>query len=210
MIPSKNSSLQYRDGLSRLLVFLRLLVHPQGTSPSRGAQDEHRGMIPRPAGVVDYTLSLPPEVDLSSITNSDTSPEHLVTAVRDLLPLLPIGCKLFGQGDLHIVGSYPINAGGLADVWVGKMNNGMAVAIKSYRHYSSSSCLPIYVVSVECCRVLHLLKVTKSGCTRKRWHAVASATTAKVLCPSWGFIPLRNTRLLSSFSSWSTMTSENI
>jgi len=83
------------------------------------------------------------------MANPSTPPEHLVDAVRDLKPILPIGCELLGQGDLKIMGSHPIDAGGIADVWAGKMNDGTTVAIKSHRCYSASSRLPIYLVCGE-------------------------------------------------------------
>ena len=210
MIPPKHHPSHSRDNFSRLLMHLRLLVHPQRTSPARGVQDERRGTVPHPTAALDHSLSLPPEADLSSITDPGTPPEHLVTAVRNLRPLLPIDCELFGQDDLCIVGSHPIDAGGFADVRVGKMNDGTMVAIKSYRYYSSSGCLPIYMVSARRYRVLYLLTVTRSGYTRKRWCAVASATAAGVSCRSWGFIPLRNTHSPSFSGSWITRTSENI
>lgn len=210
MVPSEHPPSRSRDSFSRLLMYLCLLVHPQEPSPSGAVQDEPRGIVSHPAGVLDHSLSLPPEVDLSSITNPGTPPEHLVVAVRNLRPLLPIGCELFGQDDLSIIGSYPIDAGGFADVWMGKMNDGTTVAIKLYRHYSSSSCLSIYMVSAKRYRVFYLLMVTRSGCTRKRWYAVASATAARVLSHSWGFIQPRNTRSPSFSSSWIIRTSKNI
>ena len=98
---------------------------------------------------LDHSLSLPPEIDLSPMNNPGTPPEHLVDAVRNLGPFLPAGCELLGQGDLKIIGSCPIDAGGFADIWVGERDDGTKVAIKSYRYYSSSSCLPIYLVSVK-------------------------------------------------------------
>ena len=134
-------------------MYLRILVPPQGTSPSGGVQDERSDMISRVASTPDLSLSLPPEVDLSSMTNSDTPLERLVAAVWNLRPSLPIDCELFGEGNPNVVGPYPIGAGGFADVWMGKMNDGTTVAIKSYRYYSSSSCLLIYMVSVERYRV---------------------------------------------------------
>ena len=93
--------------------------------------------------------SLPPEIDLSPMNNPGTQPENLIDAVRNLQPFLPSGCELLGQGDLKITCSYPIDAGGFADVWLGEMNDGMTVAIKSHRYYSSSSCLSVYLVSTE-------------------------------------------------------------
>jgi len=109
-------------------------------------------MPSRSADALDHSLSLPPEINFSLANNTGTPPEHLVDAVRNLRPFLPIGCELLGEGDLKFVGSTPIDAGGFADVWVGERGDGTKAAIKSYRYYSSSSCLPTYLVSVECYR----------------------------------------------------------
>lgn len=81
------------------------------------------------------------------MTNLGVLPEELVDAVRGLKQLLPIGCELFGEGDLKLVGSRPIDVGGFADVWVGERNDSTVVAVKSRRYYSSSSYLPVYSVS---------------------------------------------------------------
>jgi len=81
------------------------------------------------------------------MTDPSTPPEHLIDAVRNLKPFLPIGYGMLGQGDLKILGSYPVDASGFADVWIGELNDGTAVAIKSLRYYSSSSRLPVYLVS---------------------------------------------------------------
>ena len=167
-MPSKYPPLHTRDIFPRLLIYLRLLFHLQGTPPSRDAQHDRCGISSRVVDPLDHSLSLPSEIDLSSLNNPGTPPEHLVDAVQNLGPFLPIGCELLGQGDLKIVGSSPVDAGGFADVWVGEMDDGTKVAIKSYRYYSSSSCLPTYLVSVERHRNVFLLKVTCRGCSRKR------------------------------------------
>ena len=147
---------------------LRSLSHPHGTSSSRGERREWCGLPSYIVDAPDQSWSLPPETDLSLVNNPNNPPEHLVDIVRSLRPFLPIGCELLGQGDLKVVGSCPIDAGGFADVWVGEKNNGTTVAIKSLRHYSSSSCVPIYLVSGECyCNVFSSLKMFGRGCTRR-------------------------------------------
>ena len=47
---------------------------------------------------------------------------------------------------LEVVGEHPVDAGAVADVWIGMMGN-RKVAIKSYRCYSSSEYLVTYMVS---------------------------------------------------------------
>jgi len=145
---TKHLPLRSGDTLPRLLIYFHLLFRPQVTPPPRDAQYGWCGMPSRTTGALDHSLSLPPEVDLSPVNNTGTPPEHLVDAVRNLGPFLPNGCELLGEGDLRIVGSTIINAGGFADVWVGERDDGTKVAIKSYRYYSSSGCLPIYLVGV--------------------------------------------------------------
>jgi len=139
-------SFRARSTVSRLLLYPRPPFDPRGTSPSRGGRHEQCGF----SCVADTPdQSLPPEIDLSPMNNPGTPPEKLIDAVRSLKLFLPSKCELLGQGDLKITGSYPIDAGGFADVWVGQMNDGTTVAIKSHRYYASSSCLPVYLVSTE-------------------------------------------------------------
>jgi len=147
-MPTKRLFLRAKDALPRLLIYLHLLFRPQVAPPSRGAQHDQCGMPSGTADALDHSLSLPPEIDFSSVNNTGTPPENLVDAVRNLQPFLPTGCELLGEGDLKVFGSSPIDAGGFADVWVGERDDGTKVAIKSYRHYSSSGCLPIYLVSI--------------------------------------------------------------
>ena len=72
--------------------------------------------------------------------------EHITNLVSHLPQLLPDSCEWLEQGSLEVVGDHPVDAGGVADVWVGMMGV-RKVAIKSYRYYSSSDYLPTYVVS---------------------------------------------------------------
>jgi hypothetical protein len=163
---SKRLPLLARGATSHLLLCFRLLFHPRGTS-SRSVRLNWSG-ISCATDIPDKSQTSPPEIDLSPMNNPNTPVEYIVGVVRNLKPSLPSGCGLLGQGDLKIAGSHPIDAGGFADVWVGEMNDGTTVAIKSYRYYSSSSCLPVYLVSVEPCRNAFLsLIVTDRGCTTK-------------------------------------------
>ena len=167
-MPSKHLPFHIREAFPRLLLHLRLSFHPQRIPPLTGAQHERCDVPSHAADILDHSLSLPSEVDLSSMNNSGIPPKHLVDTVHSLGPFLPIDCELLGQGDLKIIGSHPIDAGGFADIWVGERCDGTKVAIKSHRHYSSSSCLPVYLVSAKCshngpCS----LNLPHRGCTRK-------------------------------------------
>ena len=167
MVSPKRLPSHSRDNFPLLLTHLRRLVHPRRSPSSRGTEDEQCGTISHAIGKSGSSLSLPPGLDLSSVANPDTPPEHLVIAVWNLPPFLPIGYEIFGEGDLDVVGSHRIGVGGFADVWMGKMNNGATVVIKSYRRYSSSSCSSVYMVSVKHYRVLYPLTAAQSGCTMK-------------------------------------------
>jgi len=131
------------------IMYLRLLFRPQETPASRSLHHDQYDIPFCAVDEPDQSQLLPPEIDLSPMNNLNTPPEHLVDAVRNLEPFLPTGCELLGQEDLKIISSYPIAAGGFADVWAGERNDGTAIAIKSYRRYSSSTCLLIYSVSDE-------------------------------------------------------------
>jgi len=135
--------------LLRLLAHLCRLSHSHEASPLRSAQYEESKIHSCLADALVQLESPSSEIDPSPMADSSTPPEHLVDAIRRLGPFLPIGCEVFGLGDLEVVGSHPIDAGGFADVWAGERNDGTVVAIKSPRCHSLSSCLPAYSVSHE-------------------------------------------------------------
>ena len=100
--------------------------------------------------------------------------EHLVDLVSHLPPLLPDSCEWLDQGALEVVGGRPIDAGGIADIWVGMMGS-RKVAIKSYRYCSDY--LPNYVVSNAWPMVYPVdLKPIGRGSTKRPWRVVASRT----------------------------------
>lgn len=70
----------------------------------------------------------------------------LVDFASRLQPFLLPDYRLLGQGDIRIIGTRPIDAGGFADVWVGEMGD-RKVAVKSYRCYASANYMPTYKVS---------------------------------------------------------------
>lgn len=107
------------DTFVRLLTSLYRIFHSHETPPSRGLRHEGSMIHSHPAEAPGQSELLPPEVDLSSMANPNAPPEHHVATVHRLKLLLLSDCELLGQGELKIVGSSPIDAGGLADVWVG-------------------------------------------------------------------------------------------
>ena len=129
-----------KNHFPRLPTTLRLIFHPN--TPLE------RGCVPSGTAGVHHDQSMPPPlgVERSLPIDPDALREHLVDLVSHLPPLLPDSCKWLEQGDLEFFGEQPIDAGGIADVWVGMMGD-RKIAIKSYRYYSSSDYLPIYVVS---------------------------------------------------------------
>ena len=148
-MPPSHLPLCARITASRLLLYFCLVFHPHGPSSSRDARHEWCSFSCA-ADAPDQSQFLPSEIDLSPLSNPSTPPEQIIDAVQNLKSLLLAnGCELLGQGDLRMVGSRPIDAGSFADVWAGEMKDGTTVAIKSYRRYSSLSCLPVYQVSGE-------------------------------------------------------------
>ena len=122
-----------------LLTSLRPAFHPK---PSLGGGD-----IPsHTTGRSDQLVPSQPKVDHSLSAGSSAVREHLIDLVSHLPPLLPDSCEWLRKEALKVVGRHPIDAGGVADVWVGVMGD-HKVAIKSYRYDSSSDYLPTYMVS---------------------------------------------------------------
>ena len=135
----ERSTFRPKCPLSRLITSIRLHFHPdmslKGTDPTS---------CPIDAPVQSELL--PTELDPSPRTDPNMLCEHLVGLVSRLRSLLPGSCGWLGQGGLEFVGEHPIDAGGAADVWAGKMGD-RAVAIKAYRLYSSTDYAVTYVVS---------------------------------------------------------------
>jgi len=128
-----------KDTLSCLLASLRPVFHPK---PSLGGGD-----IPsHTTGRSNQLVPSGPKVDRSLSADSSAVREHLIDLVSHLPPLLPDSCEWLEEGALKIIGKRPIDAGSVADVWVGVMGS-RKVAIKSYRYCSSSDYLPTYMVS---------------------------------------------------------------
>ena len=128
---SKRSPLRPKDSFSRLLTSIRLLFHP-------------RALLEGVDASTSRTISVP---DQLLPIDSGMLYEHLVDLVHHLQSLLPGSCEWLEQGALEFVGEHPVDAGGVADIWVGEMDNRRKVAIKAYRCYSSSNNFPTYVVS---------------------------------------------------------------
>ena len=129
LLRSKRYSFRSKGPFSRLLVYLRLV--------------SNRKTLPEGADVPSRTAGA---LDQSFLVDPDVVCDHLVDLVDHLRSLLPGSCEWLEQGALEIVGEHPVDAGGVADVWVAKMGD-RKVAIKNYRCYSSSNYLPTYVVS---------------------------------------------------------------
>ena len=149
-MPSRNLQSHVGDAFSSFLNYLRPSpgVHIESPLP-RETQDERRDAVPGGIRAPYQPWTVPPGLDLSFMNDAGVPTERLVNAVRDLEPFIS-KCQLLGKGkgDLEVTGSDPISSGGFADIWAGK-RNGNCVAIKSFRYNSSSTCLPIYLVSDE-------------------------------------------------------------
>ena len=108
-------------------------------APLGDAQPEGDGVL---LHHVHYDVQSPLEIDRSPTTDLSM----LVDLARGLESLLPPGYRWLGEEDLRVAGLFPIDAGGFADVWAGKMD-GRKVAVKSYRCYASADHMPTYNVS---------------------------------------------------------------
>ena len=142
VLPSKRSPFHPNVSFSRLLISLRLLFRLK-------TQLESPDVSSRTANAPDQLESFPPEVDRPLPIDPGAVCDHLVDLMCHLQSLLPGSCEWLEQGALELVGEYPVDAGGVADVWVGRMSD-RKVAIKAYRCYSSSNYLSTYVVSGAC------------------------------------------------------------
>jgi len=136
--PSNRPSLRPKDPFSRLLASLRLNSHPKASL--------ERVDVPSPTVNANRSETFPTEIDQSLPVGPGALCEHPVDLVRHLRSLLPSSCEWLEQGTLDVVGEHPVDAGAVAEVWVGKMGD-RKVAIKVYRCYSSSNCSATYVVS---------------------------------------------------------------
>jgi len=127
---------QPKDSSSRLFTSLRLLFRPNNQLGGIG--------VPPFTDVADQ--SEPPEINPQPPISAAALPEHLFDLVLHLHPSLPTSCRWLEQGALEVVGEFPVDAGGIADIWAGMMDN-RKVAIKVYRFCSSSDWLPNCTVS---------------------------------------------------------------
>jgi len=135
----ERSSFRSKCPLSRLLTSIRLIFCPD--TSLKGASSTSCPV----SGPAQSEL-FPPDFDRPPQADPDALCEHLVGLVSHLRSLLPSCCKWLEQGSLEFVGEYPVDAGGTADVWAGKMGD-RTIAIKTYRCYSSTDCVMTYTVS---------------------------------------------------------------
>jgi len=90
--------------------------------------------------IICQSESTPLETD-HFLTTDRNEPVNLAGQLR---LFLPANCSRFGQDNLEVAGTHPVDADGSADVWVGKMGD-RRIAIKSYRCWASA--VQIYEVS---------------------------------------------------------------
>lgn len=127
--------LKTKRPFSRLLAFLSLLLRLRNLLG--GIDGAHRPMLSN--------------VEPSPPTDAESRRRALPGLLLRLQKSLPVDCKQLDRGTIEVVGPFPAAAGGIANVWEGRIGE-RKVAIKSYRCYLSSDRLPTDVVSN-----LHLL-----------------------------------------------------
>jgi len=129
ILPSSRSPFRPKGSLSRLLAYLRLIIHP------RTPLGEAAAPPPTPS-IPDKSGSFPSGTYRSFPIDPAVLRQLLLGLVRQLQSVLPASYVLEG-GVLEIISKHPVNAGGVADVWEGAMGN-CKVAVKSLRYSSSS------------------------------------------------------------------------
>ena len=112
---------------------------PTLRSPSRDVHQEGDDLPSCDIHSHDPSVSSPLEVDYFVATDLDKPTKP----ASRFWPFLLANCRQLEQEDMKVVGAHPIGAGGFADVWVGKMGD-RKVAVKSYRCYTSSGCMPTH------------------------------------------------------------------
>jgi len=143
IVPSRSKRSLYcpQDAFSCFLTYLRCLHHPK-TLPEG---------VDAPTVVISDQSGPPPQ-EFYQLPPVDPIP--LCDCIVDLAPHLPsllsASCEWLDRGALEVDGEHPVNAGGVADIWVGMMGN-RKVAVKSYRRNSSSDHRMTYVVSSTWC-----------------------------------------------------------
>ena len=82
--------------------------------------------------------------------------QHYMQMAHALQPFMPSTCRFLNPGDVKLVGTHPMAAGGFADIWEATYE-GRRVAFKSYRCYTSSDVAPVAEVHYNrsICRVVH-------------------------------------------------------
>ena len=174
---------------------------PTRSSSSKLGNGSHSGS--------SCSSSLPSAQPESSPLGIDRSPTTdlgtLVNLDGQLRSFLLPSCRRLGQEELNVAGTHAIDAGGFADVWMGKMGD-QKVAVKSYRFYASANNVTTYKVSYSNPSTYFTHRQpTNRGFTVKRWHALVSPTS--MWCHSSGSIPLESIHSPSFSSSWNTSTS---
>ena len=146
---SKLSPLRPRSPVSHLLTFPRRISH-QETPLERFDVSSHT------TGVPGRSEQFPPAIDELHPTDPGALCKHFVGLVSRLQPLLPASCSWLEPGSIEVVGEHPVDAGGVADIRIGKLGN-RTVAVKIYRYDSSSNHSATCAVSATCsCAVIPL------------------------------------------------------
>jgi len=110
--------------------------------PRRVLQLEGGDLLSHTAHAHDQSESIPLETNHFLTTGC----EELVNLSGRLRPFLSANYPWLGQDDLEVIGTHPVDAGGFANVWVGKMGD-RRIAVKSYRCWASADHVQIYEVS---------------------------------------------------------------
>ena len=141
-MPTRTPSTQQRNGFHSRIGYLSSPPPSILYIPPRGVQLEGDDALSHNIHSYGQSESFPLNIDHSLTIDLGT----LVDLAGRLRPSLPPSCRWLRQEDLEVVGTRPVSAGGLADIWIGEIGN-RKVAVKSYRCYASTSCMSTYKVS---------------------------------------------------------------
>ena len=128
-----NGSYQRSDRLSppaALRIPGRVLQLGGGDIPSHAVRTDDESEVVRPL-----------DIELSLVSGRD----KLVNLACQLQFFLSANYPWFGQEDLEVIGTQPIDVGCFSEVWMGK-TGGRVVAVKSFRSWTSADGALVYEV----------------------------------------------------------------
>jgi len=141
MTGSQLSHLHPQDLLSRLRAYVRTLCHSETSQERAGSPSD-------PVNVPDPDVPAPADLSIPELLPADPAAScallyELTSQLRSWLPC----CRWLEEGTIKFVGDRPVDAGEVANIYLGMRGN-RKVIVKCYRFYPSSDYFPTYMVGV--------------------------------------------------------------